>query len=1197
MINAPQVVLDALESGNVSYANLVTVNLGDAYDTGTDVILHLTDYGHVISFGGNNYTPDNNLVELTGISRKASTGSDAVDIVFGVTNSNIIDVIRSERYINQPTSIDRVVMEDGAVVGDFAIPIRTAWGIAHSISGDIDDRLITLSIDSSLGDLDGDNGWYAINASHHQRYPDDDIMKHSSTVMTEEQKKKYTTNFSGVINSQVKPPSLSKIYGYRNVELVPICMLKHRKTHTSYRHYFTTMIYAVSIGDCDFIDIKNLKKDDEKFSFSHNTSPSTSGGGWSVLERSPEENEVPVRSDPKLGFWIQRMDAGELDRLNGMYGKGLTLLFVNNRNRDDWLSSMPKLTLPVRGASVYDPRTGLSAYSRNPALQYADYLRSVEYGAGKRGIPVLDSNITELANHFDQIPDSIGNAGINSILIDVQVDTGEPLVDNMNIWMEGTRLYTSDYYGTFNVRVETKAATNWVLDEDDLIDYPEFESGDFTDRINQLTYTIKQLVPDETDGAELDDLVEVDVEATFPADGSQMHIDWLSEDGDIHNFESEQLSYVTELEQAFYWAMVDSRIARQPRKLTLPVGVKGWLSEVGDVIDFSSAVMDMTNTLWRVDEVSEEDEGKIELTLVAYSNEFYTPEPNIIPAPVSLAQPPTGVSLSPVAGLSIIEKSGLHYLDWTPLSSENVSWYAVEIIKDAATFIDEPKVAQPPLLLESLTVGDYDVTVTAIGINTEGEDAVLSFTIELPVAPTFNINAETFEVEIALSTTSNLLGVNFELKINTVDDEATALSKGTGSTFTILTLAPLTTYYVFAKTINIAGESVWSSANFTTEDGQKYVDVVGELPLVDVAKIQAELDTIPRAWGSIVEDISLIFDDAIGGKDNIVNTKAIETESATRQSEVQSVNSELNTLNTVTIPNLQSDLNQIDSRFPITSVNISNNSISSPKILANAITAIKIIAGAISADKIAANAVSADKIVSNAVIADKIAANAITAAKISSSAITTDKIAALAIVADKIAVNAIIASKIAAGAITADKIAALTITADKIAANTIDADQIKSNIIFGTNAVFQGTVYAENLEGDVVDTIVKTTIERTWDGSGDPPRIAEICSVTIAPMPFDRIITCGRISYDKIGSQSPVVDFGGIVTARATTYHVPTGSTRVAFTLTPPTATILANASGVMTISVGEEFTFDQYFHTPPQDLLISIFKQGGTLS
>ena len=862
MINAPQVVIDALKSKNFSYANLITVNLGDAYDIGEDVILYLTDYGHTISFGGNDYLIDHNLTEIDGISRKASTGSDKVEIVFSVTNENLIDVIKSERYINQPTSIDRVIIQDGAVVGDFSIPVRTAWGLSHSISGDQEDRTITLTIDSTLGDLDGDNGWYAVNASHEQRYAGDKIMKHSGTVMTEEQQKKYTANFTGVINEQNKPPALSKVYGYKNVELVPICMLKHRKTHTSYRHYFTTMIYAVNIGDCQSVDLKNLRKGDEAFDFTIVNNTSRDVGGWSCRIRTPQDAEnsslLQEESNGDLSFWFEGMDSSEKARMQSMWGKGLTLLFIKNRNRDDWLQNTPKLTVPVYGSPVYDPRSGQTVYSRNPALQYADFLRSAEYGAGKRNIPVDDDNIAELANHFDQIPDSIGNDGINSILIDVQIDTGNPLVDNMNIWMEGVRLYTSDYYGTFNIRVETSAALSLTINEDDLVGWPDYESGEFTERVNQLTYTIKQLVPDTSDDADAGDLVEVDVEATFPEDGSQIRADWLAEDGNIQNFISEQLDYVTVLEQAYYWAMVDARISRQPRTLELPINAIGWLVEVGDVIAYSSEVMAMTNELWRVEEVSEDD-GEVILSLKAYDATFYTPEPNVVPDPVAPAQPPTRSALSPVAGMAVAIINELYYLTWTPLSSSNIAWYAVEVYdtSDDSLIYDNPKVAQPPYLLEGLVEGDYRAVVIAVSIGgEEGTESTLEFSIDAPEAPTVVVTANDLDAQLICSTNNDPVGQKFELEFGISNNQNTANNLGYSSgAFTVTGLASATNYFYWVRTITPVGISNWTTGSFTTTaDGSAITDLIGE----DIAS-----QILPDVIDAVNDDLQQTVDDSL----------------------------------------------------------------------------------------------------------------------------------------------------------------------------------------------------------------------------------------------------------------------------------------------------------------------------------------------
>ena len=737
MNNAPASIVALLESDNFEYANLVKVNLGDAYGLGVDFILYYSDHRNTLIYDGDTYTPNNHLTELDGISRKAETGSDKVDISFGVTDINLIDGIRAERYINKPTEILRVIVVEGVVFEDYAIPIRTAWGISHSIEGGLNDRFITLTIDSSLGDLETDNGWYVLNSSHQQRQPNDLIMNWASTVFTDEQKTRYISNPSGVITQDVKPPSLPVIYGYKNVTPVPILRLQHRKTHTSYRHYFTTWIYVVGIGQLTNVDVANLRKGGEAIDMKNVIDDSFDVGGWSYRVLTPTENTTFIKTNTKLNFWRENMDTNERNRLNGMFGKGLTLLFVKNRNRDDWVQSNPEFTVPVLGKDIYDPRvpTGPQAdqkYLRNPALQYYDFLRSTDYGAGNKNVSVSEANITILANHFDNLPGSEGNPGIDSIRFDVQLDTGKPLTDNMNIWIEGARLYTSDYYGEFLVRAETIATPVYSFTEDDLEGDPDYSSGDFTDKITRLTYKVKQLAPDISEDAEVGDLIEVDVEATFPPINSGIYNAWLAEDGGIENFESEQLEYVTELQQGFFWAMVDARVSRQPRTLTLPVGPIGWLLEAGDVIEYSSDISKHDESLWRIVEVKENDSAGIDLDCVGYADEFYSPDPNVIPDPTPFAKPPTEDKLIAVIGFEILNIQDNYYLNFQPLVTSNVAYYAVEVesTSDEGVIIyDEPQLAFPPLLLPDIIAGSYISRVVAVGINNEGIEGNYSFTI------------------------------------------------------------------------------------------------------------------------------------------------------------------------------------------------------------------------------------------------------------------------------------------------------------------------------------------------------------------------------------------------------------------------------------------------------------------------------------
>ena len=124
----------------------------------------------------------------------------------------------------------------------------------------------------------------------------------------------------------------------------------------------------------------------------------------------------------------------------------------------------------------------------------------------------------------------------------------------------------------------------------------------------------------------------------------------------------------------------------------------------------------------------------------------------------------------------------------------------------------------------------------------------------------------------------------------------------------------------------------------------------------------------------------------------------------------------------------------------ITTTQITDNAISSPKISAGAITAGKIDAGAVTAGTIAANA--------------------ITAGTISAGAVNTAELAAGAVNASKIASNTITAGQIAANTITAGQIAAGTITADKMNVSSLSA--ISANIGTITGGSLTGVTFTAN---------------------------------------------------------------------------------------------------------------------------------------
>lgn len=138
----------------------------------------------------------------------------------------------------------------------------------------------------------------------------------------------------------------------------------------------------------------------------------------------------------------------------------------------------------------------------------------------------------------------------------------------------------------------------------------------------------------------------------------------------------------------------------------------------------------------------------------------------------------------------------------------------------------------------------------------------------------------------------------------------------------------------------------------------------------------------------------------------------------------------------------------------------------------------KLNAGVIDAAKIKAGSIDSSRIAADAITADKIGAGQITAQKIASKAITADHIASNSISTDKLMSGSITAAKIATGSITADKMHIENLSALSSDLGNVRAGDInigggaftvdRSGNLYARNGRFEGTVYADKIEGDVL---------------------------------------------------------------------------------------------------------------------------------
>ena len=122
---------------------------------------------------------------------------------------------------------------------------------------------------------------------------------------------------------------------------------------------------------------------------------------------SPSSYSGKIRIKKHLGSPDQAADSSLVseypDWTSSHRLRGIAYLYVRfNFDPDTFPNGIPKITAKIKGKKVYDPRTGLTSWSNNPALCIRDYLTNSRYGLGEDNVNVDDSLVTTAANVCDQ---------------------------------------------------------------------------------------------------------------------------------------------------------------------------------------------------------------------------------------------------------------------------------------------------------------------------------------------------------------------------------------------------------------------------------------------------------------------------------------------------------------------------------------------------------------------------------------------------------------------------------------------------------------------------------------------------------------------------------------------------------------------------------------------------------------------------
>ena len=348
-------------------------------------------------------------------------------------------------------------------------------------------------------------------------------------------------------------------------------------------------------------------------------------------------------------------------------------------NREIYPNGIPNITAIVKGKKIYDPRTTLTAWSRNPALILADYLCDTRYGMGCTYSTEIDETaLIAAANICDEaIPLAAGGTEPR-YTCDTVIDTStkpQDVIQAILGSMAGSAVFIG---GRWRIQAGAYVTPTITLTESDLRGSVRVQSR--VSRHENFN-AVKGTFVSPSDNWQATDFPAV-ISATF-----------ATEDNGETVYKDVDLSCTTSGTMAQRIAKIDLLRARQQISVGLPCKLTAYRLQPGDTVMLSLTRMGWSSKVFEViaSTFSPESDGTLgvdlslrETTSSAYS--WSTSEESAVDtAPDTNWPDPTNVAAPPSVTLTDVSTSGAGavrcdlVVAWTASKSAFVATYEAQV--------------------------------------------------------------------------------------------------------------------------------------------------------------------------------------------------------------------------------------------------------------------------------------------------------------------------------------------------------------------------------------------------------------------------------------------------------------------------------------------------------------------------------------
>lgn len=330
------------------------------------------------------------------------------------------------------------------------------------------------------------------------------------------------------------------------------------------------------------------------------------------LSTSPQFNGqvrfYPLLGQPGQGFPASFIaEAPKLTSAHTFTGfAALGCVFAPNA---DIFSSIPVITAEIKGRKVYDPRSGNTTWSDNPALCIRDYLTNATYGAQVLPDEIDDASFVETANYCDELVAKSGGGSEKRYTCNGFVVTGDPINNNLDDLLTSCNAVFYFNQGKYSLKSIKPEPVSFFINENDITGGVSIGYGGKENKRNEVR---AQFINPETNWQ--------------PDVANYTNERFLAQDKGEALYDELDLPFTTSRDTARRIAQLAVNQSRLAKTITFETTSKALAWAVGDVVSIDYPLMNWEGRQFRVMSLSINPDNSVQASLEEYDQDVYTLE-------------------------------------------------------------------------------------------------------------------------------------------------------------------------------------------------------------------------------------------------------------------------------------------------------------------------------------------------------------------------------------------------------------------------------------------------------------------------------------------------------------------------------------------------------------------------------------------